>query len=98
MVFTNKELIDMSLTLIKFVPPLYLEQDMKFRLLKGEMRGLCGAVVTLWPPTSEVGGSNPRPFVGKLVIAYQWSAVYSTEPSPTVCTGFDVPTKLPLMT
>ena len=30
--------------------------------------------------TSEVGGSHPGPYVGKLVIAYEWSAVYSTEP------------------
>ena len=39
-----------------------------------------GAVVTHLPPTSEVGGSNPRPYVGKLVVAYRWSVVYSTEP------------------
>ena len=32
------------------------------------------------PPTSEVGGSNPGPYVGKLIIAYRWSAVYYTEP------------------
>ena len=31
-------------------------------------------------PNSEVGGSNPRPYVRKLVVAYRWSAVYSTEP------------------
>ena len=37
-------------------------------------------MVTHWPPTSEMGGSNPGPYVGKLVVAYQWSAVYSTEP------------------
>ena len=38
-------------------------------------------VVTHWLPTSEVGGSNPRPYVGKLVdvVAYRWSVVYSTE-------------------
>ena len=32
------------------------------------------------PPRSEVSGSSPGPYVGKLVVAYQWSAVYSTEP------------------
>ena len=32
-----------------------------------------GAVVTHLPPTS---GSNPGPYVGKLVVAYRWSAVY----------------------
>ena len=31
-----------------------------------------GAVVTHSPPISEVGGSNPRPYVGKLAAAYQW--------------------------
>ena len=38
-----------------------------------------GAVVTHSPPTSEVGGSNPEPYVRKLVVAYRWSAVYSAE-------------------
>ena len=33
-----------------------------------------GAVVT----HSEVGGSNPKPYVGKMVVSYRWSAVYST--------------------
>ena len=28
----------------------------------------------------EVGGSNPRPYVGKLIVAYWRLAVYSTEP------------------
>ena len=32
------------------------------------------------PPTSEVGGSHPGSCVGKLVVAYQWSAVYIAEP------------------
>ena len=31
------------------------------------------------PPTSEVGGSNPGPYVGKLVVAFRWLAVYSTK-------------------
>ena len=30
-----------------------------------------GVVVTHSPPTSEVGGSNPKPYVGKMVIAYR---------------------------
>ena len=50
-----------------------------------------GTVVTHSPPTSEVRGSNPGPYVGKLVVAYQWWAVYSTEPLSTVCTGFLCP-------
>ena len=38
-------------------------------------------VVTLSPPTSEIGVHFPaRPQVGKLVVACCWSAVYSTEP------------------
>ena len=44
------------------------------------MRGHNGAVVTHSPLTSDFVGSNPGPYVGKLVIAYQWSAVCSTEP------------------
>ena len=37
-------------------------------------------VVTHSPPTSEVSGSNPKPYVGKAVASYRWSAVNSTEP------------------
>ena len=33
-------------------------------------QGHGGAVVTHSAPTSEVCGSNPRPYVGKLVVAY----------------------------
>ena len=36
-------------------------------------------VITHSPPTSEVGGSNPGPYVRKLVVAYRWSEVYSIE-------------------
>ena len=39
-----------------------------------------GVVVTHSPPISEVSSSNPKPNVGKLAVAYRWSAVYSTEP------------------
>ena len=45
-----------------------------------DKRGHGGAVVTHLPPTSEVGSSNPKPYVRKLVVAYQRSAVYGTEP------------------
>ena len=41
--------------------------------------GPFGAVVTHSHPTSEVSRSNPGPYVGKLVVADRWSAVYSTE-------------------
>ena len=42
---------------------------------------LRGHVVTLSPPTSEAGvRSLARPQVGKLVVAFRWLAVYSTEP------------------
>ena len=44
------------------------------------LRGHGDTVVTHSPPTSEVSGSNPGPYVGKLVVAYRWSAVYTTEP------------------
>ena len=33
-----------------------------------------GTVVTHSPPTSEVGGSNPGPCAGKLLVAYHWLA------------------------
>ena len=33
--------------------------------------GHSGTVVIYLPPTSDVGCSNPRPYVGKLVVAYQ---------------------------
>ena len=39
-----------------------------------------GVVVTQFPPISEVGSSNPKPYVGQLVVAYRWSAIYSTQP------------------
>ena len=43
-------------------------------------------VITLLPPTSEIGFQIPAlPQVGKLVVACRWLAVYSTEPWPTVC-------------
>ena len=47
---------------------------------KEYIRGHSSIVATRLPPTSEVGGSNPRPYVGNLVVAYGWSGVYSTEP------------------
>ena len=40
--------------------------------------GNSDVVVTHSPPTSVVSFSNPRPCVGKLVVAYRESAVYST--------------------
>ena len=54
-----------------------------------ENLGHGGRVVTLSPPTSEGRGSVPSTASsGKLGVAFHWSAVYSTEPWPTVCTGF----------
>ena len=46
-----------------------------------QFRGHGGRVVTLSPPTSKAGIRSPaQPQVGKLVVAYRWSAVYNTEP------------------
>ena len=41
-------------------------------------RGHGGAVVTYSPPTTEVGGSNPEPYVGKMVVSYSWMAAHKT--------------------
>ena len=46
----------------------------------GSLRGHGGAVVTLSPPTSDVSGLNPGPYVGKLIVSSKWSVDYSTEP------------------
>ena len=46
------------------------DSDCMFYLLERRTAGNGGAVVTYLPPTSEVGGSNPGPYVGKLVVAY----------------------------
>ena len=53
-----------------------------------------GAVVTYSPSTSEVCRSI-RPYVGKLLVAYQWLAAYGTEPCPTVCAGCLCPKNTP---
>ena len=37
-------------------------------LTSQEVRDQVGAVVTQLPPTAEVSGSNPRTYVGKLVV------------------------------
>ena len=39
-------------------------------VVKQDVRGHGGAVVAHSPPISEVGGSNPRPFLGKWVVTY----------------------------
>ena len=43
-------------------------------------RGQLATMVRHLPPTPEVGGSDPGPYVGKLVVAYLSLAVHSTEP------------------
>ena len=49
--------------------------------LDGDLGSHSGRVVTLSPPTSEIGVWFPAlPQVGKLVVACRWAAVYSTEP------------------
>ena len=69
---------------------------MSVKWLIGEKRGHGGRVVTLSPPTSEAGVRfMALPQVGKLVVACRCSAVYSTEPWPTVCTGFLCPSNYP---
>ena len=53
-----------------------------------ENNGNGGSVIIHSPPVSEVGSSNPGPYVGKVVVAYQWPGVYSKELGPTIYTGF----------
>ena len=62
---------------------IYICGDFNINLLDSDSHsgGHSGRVVTLWPPTSEAGVRSPsRPYVGKLVVACRWLAVYSTEP------------------
>ena len=47
--------------------------------MSGRTFHVAESVVTQSHPTSEVGGSNPEPYVGKMVVSYRWSVVYSTE-------------------
>ena len=49
-------------------------------LMTFKRRGHAGTVVTHLPPTSEVGTPNSEPYLGKMVVSYQWSALYKTEP------------------
>ena len=67
-----KRIVMMTQTLEDRAIPMYPKQK------TGDTK--MATVVTHSPPTSEVGSSILRPYVGKLVIAYQWLAVYSTEP------------------
>ena len=55
------------------------------------------AVVTHSPPTSEVGGSNPGPYVGKMVVAVADGQQFTVQnlDIPTVCTGFLCPQNYP---
>ena len=46
---------------------------------------------TCLPPLRSEFKFLASPHVGKLVVAYCWSALHSTEPWPTVCTGFLCP-------
>ena len=60
--------------------------------LENSLKGHGDVVVTLSPPTSEIRVWIPVwPHVGKLIVVCCWSAVYITEPWPTVCTGFLCP-------
>ena len=50
------------------------------RKILRKWRGHGGTVVTHVPPTPDIGlRILARPQVGKLVTAYHWSVVYSTE-------------------
>ena len=55
-----------------------------------------GIAIAQLPPTSEVGGSNPGPYVGTLAVAYQWSAVLQYRTLTNCIYWFPLPTKLPI--
>ena len=76
----NSDLGEEYVTIVQMWPP--MPQKNYVRCSKwGGGGGHGGRVVTLSPPTSEIGVCFPtRPQVGKLVVACCWSAVYSTEP------------------
>ena len=79
---------------IPIIPPSLRSYKLIYLFISG-FRGH-GGRVTLSPPTSEAGVRFPAwPQVGKLVVACRWSAVYSTEPWQTVCTGFFCPSNYP---
>ena len=46
----------------------------------GPVGSVVGYMFAYSPPTSEVGGSNAEPYLGKLIVAYRWLAVYSKQP------------------
>ena len=58
-----------------------IDRSIELFLYVNKKGGHGGRVVTLSPPTSEIGVQfSAPPQVGKLVVAYRWSVVYSTEP------------------
>ena len=72
---------DLSQSLITYSFGQDLPTYKKLERLMHYFWGHCGRVVTLLPPTSEVGVQfSAQPQMGKLVVACCWSAVYSTEP------------------
>ena len=60
-------------------------------------KGHGGAVVAHMSPTSEVDGSNPGPYVGKMVVSYRRSAVYGTKTLTNCMYWFPLPLILPVM-
>ena len=66
-------------------------------IIIGSFWGQSDTVVTQSPPTSEVGGSNPGPYAGNLIVAYEWLAVYRTLTNSTGMHWFLLPTKLPVV-
>ena len=71
-----KHSLQFTCKVLKHEQPVFPNE--KLHLYTSVYRGHGGTLVTHSPPTSEVGGSNPEPYVGKMVVSYQWSAVYST--------------------
>ena len=69
--------LGISRNVTQYVYPMgtHYRQNTASHIFSLYLGGHGGAVVTHSPPTSEVGGSHPGPYVGKLVVAYQWLVV-----------------------
>ena len=57
----------------------FLGSKVEIQILDTGRKGLVALWLTHLPPMSEVYGSNPRPYMRKLVAGYQCPAAYNVE-------------------